>query len=135
MGKSLEMKALSDLSNYQLLRSYSTLSFPHVHVAHIALLQHSNLYESIASSLHKAQKKALGNTLVGKELCILVRACKLQNVYNIQSEFFQIIGERRRLRIGGHIEVVCVSSPGWGRLQRKSSEVELPQTQLCHLVV
>lgn len=105
MGRLSEMKALSGLLNHQLC--YNTLGFLYVHVAHIALLQHSSLYESIASSAHKAQKKALGNTLVGKELCILASAYKLQNVYNIQSKLFQIIGERRRLRIGSHDKVVC----------------------------
>lgn len=47
--------------------------FVYVHVAQMALLQHSSLYESIASSLHKAQKKAFGKTLVGKELFMSAR--------------------------------------------------------------
>ena len=95
--------------------------FLYIHVVQIALLQHSSLYESTASSLHKAQKKALGKTLVGKELQKLVGDVNGQRVHDLQSEFFQIIGERRHLWVGGHDEVMCKSSSTRGKLQRKSS--------------
>ena len=134
-GRLWGTKALPGLSNYQQLFHHGELGFQHIHAVHIALLQHSSLYESIASSLHKAQKKALGKTLVGRELCMSAHDQWMQAVANIQGELFQIIGERRQLRIGGHNEVACVSFPGWGRLQRKTSEVERSPMSLCHLIV
>jgi hypothetical protein len=45
-------------------------------VGQMTLLQHSSLYESIASWLQSAQKKFLGKTVVGRELRALVRACR-----------------------------------------------------------
>jgi hypothetical protein len=53
----------------------------------MALLQHNSLYESIASSLQRAQKKALGKTLVGKELRKSARDASEQLINSIQSEF------------------------------------------------
>lgn len=61
------MKALLGLSSVSQHGLFVVASLD-VHGVQIALLQHSNLYESMASSLHSAQKKALGKTLVGREL-------------------------------------------------------------------
>jgi hypothetical protein len=41
---------------------------PNSHGVQMALLQHSSLYASRASALQRAQKKALGKTVVGREL-------------------------------------------------------------------
>jgi hypothetical protein len=100
---------------------------------HIALLQHSSLYESIASSLHKAQKKAFGNALVGKELVISACGRHRKSDPDIQRKLLQVVGKRRRFRIGGHDQVVCRGSARRSRLQRKSPEVELSRMQLVHL--
>ena len=106
--------------------------FDYIQGVQIALLQHNSLYESIASSLHRAQKKALGKTLVGRELYMSARDACDQLVHRIQSKLLQVIGERRRLWIGGHDGVVRMSSPGQGRLQRKSSEGDFLRVKLFH---
>lgn len=55
------------------------------------------------------------------------------NVFaSLQSELLQVVGERRCLWVGGHDGVVYSSSPGWGRLQRKSSEVKVMRVRLYH---
>lgn len=109
--KSWEMKAWPGLGLYQLAKCYVFDVDEHVHVVQMALLQHNSLYESIASSLHRAQKKALGKTLVDKDLSTSARDPHDRFVYCVHSKLFQVIGKRHRLWIGGHDEVVSVSSP------------------------
>ena len=134
MGRSWGKRALPGLCKYQLACSFTAIASLYIHGVHIALLQHSNLYESIASSLHKAQKKAFGNAFVGKELIISACDRHRKKGSDIQRKLLQVVGERRRFRIGGH-DQACAEAPQdeAGRLQRKSPEVELSRMQLVHL--
>lgn len=79
----------------------------------MALLQHNSLYESIASSLHRAQKNDFGKALLGKELLQSARDPYMQLQSHIQCEVLELVGERRRFRVGSHGELVCMSSKPW----------------------
>jgi hypothetical protein len=52
----------------------------------MTLLQHKSLYESTASWEHSAQKKFLGNAVVGSELRVLVYARISDNIACIRTE-------------------------------------------------
>lgn len=79
----------------------------YLHGVQMALLQHSSLYESIASSLHRAQKNDFGKALLGKELSRSAHNPFAQLRSNIQRKILQLAGERRRFGVGSHGEVVC----------------------------
>jgi hypothetical protein len=92
----------------------------------MALLQHSSLYESMASWLSSAQKKVFGNTAVGRVLRMSAFCWLFAVWWCAQCKLLQVVGKRRCLGVCcgvGHGERRRMRGCGECRLQRKGSSL------------